>query len=112
MKQLEIAGPALVGRLGLVKAIPDFLRPWLTGRRGLTIGGIAVVIAGLALGWNWLTAIGVAPVILSLAPCAAMCAVGACAMMKGNASSVAPTASEQAKPLEPGSSSALTRSDD
>lgn len=65
-----------------------FLGHWLTGRHGLILGGIAIVAAGLALGWNWLTAIGVAPIILSLAPCAAMCAVGACAMMKGRGSNV------------------------
>ena len=68
------------------EGVGGFLRHWLTGRRGLIVAGIAVVLVGLALGWNWLTAIGVAPIILSLAPCAAMCAVGACAMMKGKSS--------------------------
>jgi hypothetical protein len=80
--QLDIAkSPA--GSAGPMKAVQNFTRYWLSGRRGLVIGGLAVVIAGLALGWNWLSAIGVAPVILSLAPCAVMCAVGACAMKKG-----------------------------
>jgi hypothetical protein len=68
------------------QAIRQVIRPWLTGRRGLIIGGLALTVTGLALGWGWLSAIGVAPVILSLAPCAAMCALGACAMRWGNAS--------------------------
>jgi hypothetical protein len=68
------------------EAIWQAIRPWLTGRRGLVIGGLALTVTGLALGWSWLSAIGVAPVILSLAPCAAMCALGVCAMRWGNAS--------------------------
>ena len=68
------------------QAIWRAIRAWVTGRRGLIIGGLAVATTTLAIGWNWLSAIGVAPVILSLAPCAAMCALGACAMRWGNAS--------------------------
>lgn len=100
MKQIEITNPTPMRRAGPVQIIPEFLRPWVTGRRGLIIGGIAIVVAGLVLGWSWLTAIGVAPIILSLAPCAAMCAIGACAMMKGNASCAKPVASDQAKSVE------------
>ena len=60
---------------------------WLSGRRGLIIAAIALAAGGLALGWNWLVAAGAAPLILSLAPCAAMCALGVCAMHKGAKSS-------------------------
>jgi len=70
--------------------VQTFIRHWLTGRRGLIGGGVAVVAIGLALGWNWLTAIGVAPIILSLAPCAAMFALGTCAMMKGRGRTARP----------------------
>ena len=68
------------------QAMWQVIRPWVTGRRGLIIGSLAVAMTGLAIGWNWLSAIGVAPLILTLAPCAAMCALGACAMRWGNAS--------------------------
>jgi hypothetical protein len=85
MQQLEPLNPA-APKAALAPAVQAFVRHWLTGRRGLAIGGVAVVAAGLALGWNWFSAIGVAPIILSLVPCAAMCAIGACAMMSGNAS--------------------------
>lgn len=55
------------------------------GRRGLLIGSLMAVAAGMALNWNWLAAVGVAPLILSLAPCAAMCALGLC-MTRGSKS--------------------------
>ena len=77
-------------------AVRDLVRAWFTGRRGLVIGGIAIVAAGLYLSWGWLAAIGAAPIILSLAPCAAMCAIGACSMMKGNSSCAKGTAAPPA----------------
>ena len=49
------------------------------GRRWLWIGGAILVLGlGLALNWSWLVAAGIAPLILGLAPCAAMCALGLC----------------------------------
>lgn len=54
---------------------------WLRGRRGLLILAAAVITAGLALNWSWLTVVGAAPIILALAPCAVMCGLGLC--MKG-----------------------------
>jgi hypothetical protein len=84
---------------GPMNATQDFVRHWLSGRRGLIIGGL-VVIAGLALGWNWLSAIGIAPVILSLAPCAVMCAIGACAMRRDNSACSKSGAADAAKPAE------------
>jgi hypothetical protein len=47
-------------------------------RRALILLGITLAGAGIAFNWSWLAAIGVAPIILSLAPCAAMCALGLC----------------------------------
>jgi len=96
--QLEITNSTRIGEKGSQRGVREFLRRWLTGRRGLILAGIAVVAVGLALSWNWLTAIGLAPIILSLAPCAAMCAVGACAMMKGGAGGAEPGTTSQASP--------------
>jgi hypothetical protein len=57
-------------------------RYYLSGRRGLfVLGGIAL-FAGLAFNWGWLVAAGAAPLILGVAPCLAMCALGLC-MSKG-----------------------------
>src|SRR6516165_7969921 len=49
------------------------------GARRIAIAlGLGAVAAGIALSWGWLTAIGVAPVLVAAAPCAVMCALGLC----------------------------------
>ena len=48
------------------------------GRRGWFLIALALAAAGMALNWGWLTSVGAAPLILSLAPCALMCAAGLC----------------------------------
>jgi hypothetical protein len=50
----------------------------LGARRIAMVLGLAAVAAGIALSWGWLTAIGVAPVLVAAAPCAVMCALGLC----------------------------------
>jgi hypothetical protein len=55
------------------------------GRRGLLLSAFAVISLGAVLNWDWLTAIGAAPLILAVAPCAAMCVAGVC-MMGGSKS--------------------------
>ncbi|WP_375263308.1 hypothetical protein [Palleronia sp.] len=56
------------------------------GRRGFILSAMAVAAAGFWLNWGWLTAIGAAPLILSLAPCAVMCGLGICCMKSGSKS--------------------------
>jgi hypothetical protein len=53
---------------------------------GWVVASLAVGGAGLALGWEWLLAVGVLPVLLSVLPCLVMCAVGVCVMGKDKAS--------------------------
>jgi hypothetical protein len=48
------------------------------GWRGWLMLALALVVGGLAFNWSWLTAVAVAPLFLSLAPCALMCAFGLC----------------------------------
>jgi hypothetical protein len=98
MQQLELARPSAASRAGPVAIARGMIRPWLGGRRGLILAGVALVAAGLALGWNWLTAIGVVPLILSAAPCLAICALGACAMARGGRSSCAAGSDKPAVP--------------
>ena len=76
-------GPALAESRGGQTALSR-IRSWIVTPRGLTISGIAAVAVGLAVNWSWLVAVGAAPLILSLAPCAAMCALGLCMNMRGN----------------------------
>ncbi|WP_219929821.1 hypothetical protein [Teichococcus aestuarii] len=58
--------------------IGDRLRSALRGRRALVLLGLAAMAAGVSWQWTWLTAIGVAPILVSVAPCAIMCALGLC----------------------------------
>jgi hypothetical protein len=58
----------------------------LRWRIGLGVATGAVVVGGLALGWPSLVAIGIAPLLLSLLPCLAMCALGICMMGRGSRS--------------------------
>ena len=73
-----------LGRYYLWRAT-NWARPYLGGRRGLIFLAVAVLGVGAALNWGWLVAIGLAPILLALAPCAAMCALGLC--MKGGGKS-------------------------
>ena len=75
----------------LTRDILAALRYWISalrfrlGTRGLIILAVAVIGAGLALNWSWVVAIGLAPILLAILPCAVMCALGIC-MPKGEKS--------------------------
>lgn len=55
----------------------------LHDRRVLIVAAIALAVVGIWAGWGWVVALGVAPLILALAPCLIMCAFGFCMMGKG-----------------------------
>jgi hypothetical protein len=71
-----------------------YLPTWLRGTRGILVGVAALGIGGAAIGWPWLLAVGIAPILLSTLPCLAMCALGLCAMGKSCSKS---NASQDAK---------------
>ena len=49
-------------------------------------GILQAVIAAAAFNWSWLVAVGAAPLLLTLLPCAVMCGLGLCLMNKADAS--------------------------
>ncbi len=51
-------------------------RYYLGGRRALILLTVAALGVGAAFNWGWLVAMGVAPLLLVFAPCAAMCVLG------------------------------------
>jgi hypothetical protein len=57
-----------------IRAMRDYLR----GHRGWMVLALAVLGAAVFFSWGWLVTLGVAPVLVALAPCAAMCALGLC----------------------------------
>ena len=70
-------------------------------RNRFVILAIAAVAVGLALkfNWGWLVAAGIAPILLTFAPCAAMCALGLC-MSGGKRSQVDDQATPRSSDLE------------
>lgn len=74
------------------RAASAALRSLLGSRRRQLLLAAIVLALGLALKWNWLVAIGVAPVILSVLPCVVMCALGLCMMKMGPSGSASPSA--------------------
>lgn len=61
--------------------LPDVLyalKYYLGTRRVLFLAAIMIGGGGLLLNWSWLVAVGLAPLLLALLPCAAMCALGMC----------------------------------
>ena len=74
MKETEMtATPPVKTGLSLPQWFPR-------GRPALLWMAIFAIGAGLVFGWDWLVAAGVAPLIVSVLPCLAMCAIGLCAM--------------------------------
>lgn len=53
-------------------------RYYLGNRRTLAVLAGATVIVALAFNWNWLVAVGAAPLLVAALPCVAMCALGFC----------------------------------
>ena len=54
------------------------LRYWLRGPRGLAALVLSALVIGAALNWSWLVAVGIAPLLLTVLPCAVMCGLGLC----------------------------------
>ena len=61
------------------------------GRRGLIAATVLVIGLGLAFNWGWLVAVGLAPILIAVLPCVAMCGIGLCCMGKGAGGSRAGT---------------------
>ena len=62
------------------KSTSSRLPIWATRNRLMMMAGGTAVAGGAFFSWGWLTAIGVAPILLAVAPCGIMCALGLCMM--------------------------------
>jgi hypothetical protein len=100
----QARGPmGTMGRPGVPLALPR----WLRGRRAVVVAALAAVGAGLALGLPSLVALGVAPILVALLPCAAMCALGVCMMRAGGRSCRETSASDAASGGNPAPSAVI-----
>jgi hypothetical protein len=75
-KQTTELGPASETSLG--QDVSRLIRHWFRGRRGWFFMAAVIAFAGGVSGWDWLVAAGIAPILVSLAPCLVMCALGLC----------------------------------
>jgi hypothetical protein len=64
--------------ISIAQSILDSIWPYATGRRGLLLLAVLVAIVGITLNWGWLVAVGAAPLLIAILPCAVMCALGLC----------------------------------
>ena len=73
------------GKRSLTQDVWSAARYYLGSRTGI----IAMAVVGLGaagyFNWSWLVAAGLAPLILAMAPCGVMCAMGLC--MRGGSKS-------------------------
>lgn len=76
------------------RTIASQLRERLGRRSALLLIGSVAVLAGAFYSWDWLVALGVAPLLLGVLPCVAMCALGLCM----NHASRRPSAKDAASP--------------
>lgn len=86
----------------VLRGTPPLRGGWLSNRRLVVVLALGIAGTGAALNWSWLTAIGVAPILISLAPCAAMCALGLCMRGGGAKACAAPKgdAADGSQPLD------------
>lgn len=82
----------------LSQDIGSYLRYQLRGRRGLIAAAIALAVPAFWLGWPWLVAAGLAPLLLAVAPCAVMCALGLCMHRAGSRSGIGSSEATEASP--------------
>ena len=80
IEEAEIMNKTLTERatFSAAQKVVNAVWPYVTGKRGLIVLAVAVVGAGMIMNWSWLVAIGAAPLLLAILPCAAMCALGLC----------------------------------
>lgn len=90
-------------QMSLPRIAMGLLRHYLGGRRRLIVLTAVILGAGAYFNWGWLVAAGIAPLLLALAPCAAMCALGLCMNKTGGKS-----CATESKPGEQNSAAATS----
>ncbi len=84
-----------LGETTLMQDIGSYLRHQLRGWRGAIVAAVILAVPALWVGWPWLVAAGLAPLILTVAPCALMCAAGLCMNNIGKKPAVSPETPER-----------------
>ena len=103
--------PGRAGHSAVVALALSSRRPaWVAGSG--SVGGVSqgledpvilarlAIAAGLALNWSWLAAAGIAPILISVLPCLAMCALGLCMNRSGGKSCSTAASNSDAAEIE------------
>lgn len=91
-----------------LRAATNAVRRMFGGRRRLIVLGAIVLGLGLLFKWNWLVAVGVAPLLLAALPCVAMCALGLCmGKMAGGSSGTKPSSTDNDAAMAPNGTAPL-----
>jgi hypothetical protein len=80
----------------LLRDILHAARYYLGGSTGLVVIATFALGAGAYFNWGWLVAAGIAPLIITVLPCAAMCALGLCMGGRSKTSNADQSASDGA----------------
>ena len=83
---METSNTSPTTPVSLVQRLVNAAWPYLGGKRGLIVMAIGIAAGGMAMNWGWLVAVGVAPILLAVLPCAAMCGLGLCMNKAGGKS--------------------------
>jgi hypothetical protein len=87
------------GETPLTRDLLYAIRYYLGRRRTQFVLAGLVIMAVLAFNWSWLVAIGVAPLLITVLPCLAMCGLGLCMNMRtGGSSSTDPKTDRRVDP--------------
>lgn len=77
---MTTSDPARPVQNSLASDLLSAARYYLGSRFGLLAITVLVLGLGAYSSWGWLVAAGIAPLLLTFAPCAVMCALGLCTM--------------------------------
>ena len=80
------SNPVRSSDTSLTRDVLDIIVHQLRSRRGIIVLASVAIVAGLAFNWSWLVAAGIAPILLSAAPCVVVCALGLCMTRMGGRS--------------------------
>jgi hypothetical protein len=75
---MTTSDPAGSGQAPLTQDLLSAARYYLGSRTGIVALAAVAIGAGAWFNWGWLVAAGIAPLIVGVLPCAAMCALGLC----------------------------------
>jgi hypothetical protein len=75
---MTMTDPANPATPSLARDALSAARYYIGGRTALIVVTAAALGLGAYFNWGWLVAAGIAPLIIGVLPCAAMCALGLC----------------------------------